>query len=840
LGATFGYTLPAFTSTIWTISLQSSLYIFIEANGYSVGTAVLRPITVESSQFIFSPIVTALPNNDQIPALRATVTAIEAGYDTVFTFGGASSFNYLSLLVSAISQDMEIVGSTSSGSSTLIGAYTLSLVSAIRTKAVFSVAIPLTYNSTSGLSLSLGSLLATVYFGHTKGCGVGGSEYCLNGYAVAVAQTTESLVVSPSQKPQLITIEASLQHDSTVLGPWQFATDSLISDYIWGEIMPMQIEAQITPPTGNRYGSVTPFTIELFLTIPKTTSVSNFIDSIAVSIAGTLESAITGFGSITIKATETVRNTMPFPILISYQQYQLYLVDTDGVNAGDCLSLGGLVDSINPCSLLNYWCKIPFTAPTVIGPITTSGDYASLEPATSILTGIQLLGSNETGPTPLSLGTSSTAMAARLYDEKVIKDMLCGSVENGIVVVGLQAISNCGDAGKLEPDLTCTYPIRIYFNLTNYPMSGPDSCGFFMKIPAYLPIDFYSDGLYQFTNPWPGSGVVLNPGPTTAVTMVSGDKAVFGRTDPNPISLLDSFQIAFDFNIQGDGCGFYGEGLAMNFITNTPTSYNYGTPTLDCGIMSCSDNYAVTGLGLTQPFASVVVAFYLCHSFTWIVNGDISAPPYRLSESCAGAEITNGAWSTLQFAYDAFDHRGTITFIQSGIPTRSFAFDLDLKTQLGGVDNVFLSLTANTGIGGFLGSCAKVQYRNIVRSGPRTDSLNTVVVEPVKLYRVGQVGTIMFQAEDDNGRTRGSGGNTWSFEILDADTGLAANQNLNLSPRFVDNGDGTYNLNYQIYEPGRYIVNVACVSEAAPYICTNSGEFATITTGLFVMSASTK
>ena len=110
-----------------------------------------------------------------------------------------------------------------------------------------------------------------------------------------------------------------------------------------------------------------------------------------------------------------------------------------------------------------------------------------------------------------------------------------------------------------------------------------------------------------------------------------------------------------------------------------------------------------------------------------------------------------------------------------------------------------------------------------------------MIIPPLNIVTAGKVGQVLFQARDDEGRKRGIGGNTWNAIFLDADTNSPAAQGAG-SPTIVDNGDGTYTINYVLLNPGRYIVQVACNLGSPPNVCESNGFFATLTNDLFVMS----
>jgi len=822
IGVTLGYQLPV-SSVSWTLQLEAPISITINSNGFDIGNVVLNPITVDSSQSQFAPIVSFIPNANRIPDLRDTITAITDGYDTVFAFSGASNQNLISELLSGIHQNFLVsnVGSKNPNAPSTFGKLALSLVSTIRTLAELDATLPVIYNPTS-LVISAGTIHVDVYFGHTQTCGANHQQWCINGQNVASADTLAPLRVIPNPSAQDITLRASLFHSGGVLSESQNILDTLISRYIWAEVMPLQVIITLTPLAGNNYGYTSPFTIQMFFTIPPGHPVSGFIAGINVNILGTLQNSI---GNVHIDANMVINNTMSFPLIFSYYQFIVNLADTDGVDSGFCIGTGGLVNLINPCSI--NLCYDPWSEPSPIAPLISSGPYSQsqFQPANSILSGVTQLQSYQTAPTTLLID-STIETTARLYDEMDIKGFMCGGIADGLVVITLQADPTCNDAGKLEANLQCSFPVRIYFNLTTYAFSKVDTCGSQMPVSPYLPLNYYTTGWYQFSSPWSSQNLALNAG---TVQATSGTKQAFGRSDNHPITITDAFEISFDFRAASAGCIVGGEALALNFLTTVPSSASEPTPTLNCGFFSCSSLYAVSGMTTTGNFASLILGIYGCNSIGWAINGDF-ANLYRKSESCAGAPIDNGNWGTVTFAYDASDKRGRITYAQTGYPTRYFAFDLDLQSQLQ-TTQAYLSISANTAAV----SCSSFYYRNLVFGGPRTNGTMSIIMPPVNLVRVGQMGQVTFQARDDEGRYRGLGGNTWSVLITNGDTSTPAVQ-ASGSPTVVDNDDGTYTINYNIQVSGRYIFQVACNKGSPPNICNSYGVYATISNDIFVMS----
>jgi hypothetical protein len=571
-----------------------------------------------------------------------------------------------------------------------------------------------------------------------------------------------------------------------------------------------------------------PFSITLFATLPQGAADSSFIDSINVNVGGTIWSTLGGL-DIKIEATKVLKNTMDFPLLVSYYQYMIKLVDQDGVT-GSCGPFSNdpqrLVPGFNPCWIpFLGLCYDPWSTPTAIGPLITSGDYNNVRPGNTILFNNQkyLEPKGGTGPTTLTID-STLETSVRLVDEMMTKNMMCGDIEQGIVLVGLQADRSCNDVNRAEIDLTCTFPLRVKFSLKNFALSKLDTCGSIMDVPNYLGFNFYVDALPQFNDPWPVSGYPpLNP-VGQEVQLLGGTSQAMSRTSFIPINTEDSFEIQFDVKIS---CST--EGFSLTFLAESPSTYNWPRVSTSCPKpYGC---YASGGLSTGYPFASLVIGFSGCNGMAWVKGGALGIP-YRGSQSCVGDYVNNGNWGRVTFTYNAHDKRATAAYEQGGNPRRAFDFDLDLKDQLGGLQYAFPTMVANSGSG----SCSDVRYRNIVHRGPRTNGAKSTLEGGLTLVRSGEIGTVMFRARDENGRKRGKGGNSWQFEIRKASDNTLASQDMTVSPRFIDNQDGTYTLRYRVYGAGRYIVRVACDGVTGTTVCNSGGQFATLTSGLFIRS----
>ncbi|KAH9254073.1 hypothetical protein BASA81_007948 [Batrachochytrium salamandrivorans] len=819
-GVTFSFDqLPEMARIRWKLSLLSDAVINLDANGYNLGKVAVRPpLHVSSAQTSFSPIVSFIPNHAYMAEMRATITSVMDGYDTVFSLSGAQNENFLSKALDAIAQDFAIldVPEPDPDAPSMLQTMSMTVGATSRTSVILEVGQAIRYDSLTYPVINVGTVHAEVLYGHTKTCG---GEWCLNGVAVIRADTYGALQIAPQPEEQTIKIRGEGFHSGGVLSQSQQIFDNLMSAYVWNTEMALEAYVDVTPTQASlaKYGITgnATFRFVTYLTIPATSADSGFIDSITVSYGDTLASIAKG--DLKINAVKVLKNTMTFPILVSYFQYTIKLIDTDGVDSQMCtVGTKGMFTAVNPCSF--GYCYAPYTVPTAVAPLITSSAYASLKPGNSLLSGMTLLPPGQTGSTSLVIDVN-VETAARLMDEMMIKTVMCGDLEDGIVVVGLQGDSSCNDKDKLESALTCTFPMRIKFNLKNYVLGGTDTCGAKMEVPAYLPTTFYSEGFYQFPS--------LAKGPNVETMLITNDWDL-ARTisDLTPINLLDSFQIYFEFQATSHCKGGAGEAIALHFMVDKPNNVASPVVQMDCSAWdgSCEARYASNRLQVANSFSSLVLAYYQCNSIAWVVKGNFGSP-YRASQSCA-AKLDGGDWGGVTFTYNAHDKRAQVTYFE-----RKFDFDLNLPAQLDGKTMAYLALGANTS--GW--TCSRIDFRNFVRSGPRTNGLKTTLeTRKMQLPAAGQRGFVVFRARDENGRKRGVGGNTWTYTIVDSVTGAPANHNTGLTPRFEDNQDGTYKLFYQINTRGRYRITVACVSGAAPNVCNSPNVHTVITDGLFI------
>jgi len=201
--------------------------------------------------------------------------------------------------------------------------------------------------------------------------------------------------------------------------------------------------------------------------------------------------------------------------------------------------------------------------------------------------------------------------------------------------------------------------------------------------------------------------------------------------------------------------------------------------------------------------------------------------------------------------YDSYSKRIYIEILSGVGNGRKAEFDLDLESELGGSSSIdprkaWMAIGgANSGNLG--GDSYHIRDFTIVYDLTSSDATE-LADGPIQLPAAGGLGRLTFQAKNKEGRFRGTGGNTWTVNILEAeDPNTAANtgivsQVVNLCGgecsscptdgdfKICDNEDGTYTIFYIINERGRYRFEGKCTSTN----CINKSQFTDITEKVFV------
>jgi hypothetical protein len=814
VGTKIAFTPPQISGIRYKLTLMDDVSMQVQANGFSLGTGVLRaPLFVDDHTPYALPIVSFLPIIASIPALRDTLTIYINGYDLVLTIAGTTNANFLSVLFQAINQDIEFVNLAppDPNAPSLLNSVNIAVAFANRTRMTARLSMGVAYNP-GNLTLTMDQFAGQVYFGHSQTAGA----YNLDGYHVVdFGLFASPFVLAPSAAVQSVTALGSIMYQGSVGSTYQYWADEFLSRYVWAKEMPLEIHMQAKP--GAPFSGSAAFNAVTYVTVPQGTATSGFIDHITVNLGSTLSSFV--LSSVHITATKYMKNVLSFPIIISYFQYQIFLIDTDGVRDGYCDSAnGGMINRASPCAT-SYYCYDPLSTATSVGPLVVSAATPP-NPGVSVIAGISELPPGQVGATPLTIYGSSE-MVVRLYDQDLINKFMCANIQNGMLIASVRDHNvACTDStSTLEVDQTCTYTLRVRFNLTNYPLAGTDSCGAAMAVPFTVPFTFYSLGVYQFDADVFGVGSVMGGAGVHEIATDTTMSRSF--SDNTQFSVLDSFQIYFEAYVQNTGSVSGGEGFSLNFMAQQPLSQYDPSPT------KAPNSYSVVGLS-NNPYGSLVVATYACNSMSFLKNGD-TQNPLAFSESVAGSDAdNNGVWYAIEFMYNAYDHRAQFSLIPPSGPTRMLQFDLNFRTLL----HQDFAYLAFTGFGGEALYNSIYRYRNVIVSRPRTDGNQTIVEGGVSLPRAGQQGQINFRAQDEAGRKRGLGGNVWMpIVVRDAVSGAIVPITQSSS---VDNHNGTYSVAYTVPVRGRYTLSIACSAGSGAGTCTNPGLYVVLTSSLFV------
>lgn len=824
VGVTIAFQMPSFGPVTFDLHLNSEVSIDVQSNGFLIGNVVLRgPVSINSADTQKSVVLSFLPNLSQVAAFRDTLDFLMQGSDIVFTFSGTPTFNYLSNALSSVSQDVAVSNAPTPGPSDSAIAVSmdikqLSLYSTSRNRAQFDWPIPVTYNPASGLTISLGSVNADVFYGHTQTSGV----YNLDGHNVLVGELQQSIELRPELNAQTFTLRLGIQYFGDVGDPSQFAAENLISNIVFRKVTPLEAKITLTPPAAAKtmYGAASPFTLTAFITLPAVhqAGASDLVTDVNPDIAAALISNL--YLSYHIPIKFSIRNILPFPILVAYFQFDLQMSDSDGVNYANCgvftdFELGTSyvkwATSYPPRQDFHFQTCFPGSFQPCDDHIIrafTGFDGGPIYPLRSVIIETPsevgpFLQPGEVGPTYFDVFTSDQS-TWRLQDDNNFNHQLCGAVRSGIFQVTLKADAECTEDQKdtVEQDLVCSYTFRIYIDQSPFALAGNDTCGTQMGVPSLGIGDttgFSESGVNQL-------------GIASSATLTTGLRQAATQSGPGPYILVkESFQITFDLSFTNLGNHGWGESASFNFLSaEPPTSTSPALP-LNCGLLSCDKLFAVKGLS-SRPYVSVVFNVRGCATLAIVFNGEIESTPWRISQSC-GSELP-GKSSPITITYNAPDKR-----MQIDVASRSLAFDLDLAGHLSS-EHAWPAITANTG-----DDSTTISYANFKYKLARTDGHYTVPKGTPVLPRVNAQGSLMFQARDSAQRPRYTFRNQWQVAVVDAATNRivivakSADRYTYGDRYIVDNGDGTYTFFFKISARGRYTVRVGCISDVAPYDC---------------------